>query len=100
MRWTAVIPIACAAACAQDLSTDNFGRPFDPWVPSDVRAFVIDAQGCTHFSGESGEGMPERQAYIDKIVRKTCANIEERKRALMERHRSPQIRELIADSWD
>ena len=100
MRWAAVIPIACVVACTHDLSTDNFGHPFELWVPSDVRAFVIDSQGCTHFSGESGEGMPERQAYIDKMMRKSCNNLDERKRLLMERHKSPQIRQAISDAWD
>ena len=100
MRWATVIPIAAVAACAQDLSTDNFGHPFEPCVPRDVRAFVIDAQGCRHFSGESGEGMPERQAYIDKMMRKACTNIDKRKRVLMERHKSPQITQEISDAWD
>ena len=100
MKRCILIPAACVAACAKDLSTDNFGHPFERWVPRDVRAFVIDAQGCQHFSGESGEGMPERQAYIDKMMRETCTNIDERKRLLMERHRSKQVRQLIADVWD
>ena len=100
MRWLAFLVLATTAACARDLSTDNFNHPFDPWVPRDVRAFIIDAQACQHFSGESGEGMPERQAYIDKMMLETCANIEQRKRVLMERHRSERVRQLISEVWD
>jgi len=100
MRWTAPVLIVCAAACAKDLAIDNFGHPFEPWVPSDVRNFVIDAQGCMHFSGESGGDLPERQAYVDKMIRKTCPNLDKRKRALLERHQAPQVRQVISEAWD
>ena len=106
MKRLAFLLVAVTAGCARDLSTDNFNHPFEPWVPRDVRARIAigrnepPAQGCMHFSGESGEGMPGRQAYIDKMVRKTCRGLDERKRMLMERHQSAQVRQLITDHWD
>ena len=98
MRWSILLLFACSA-CAGDLSTDNFNHSFEPWVPRDVRAFIIDAQTCTHFSGEPA-GDPQRQAFLDKMMRETCTNIGERAQQLRERHPSQQVQQLISDTWE
>lgn len=98
MKWLTLLALSATAGCVRDLSTDNFNRPFDPWVPSDVRAFVIDAQACTHFSGEAGYD-PERAAFLQRMIRKTCTNIDNRAKRLRHRYSSPEVRQLIADTW-
>ena len=63
-----VITIALLVAAAAAPATDNFGEPFPAFVPGDVRLFVIDAQACTHFSGEpSSDEYPERKAFLEQM---------------------------------
>jgi hypothetical protein len=83
-------------------ATDNFGEPFPAFVPGDVRLFVIDAQACTHFGGEPyGPDDKERKAFLDKMMAKTCPNLDQRKARLDKRYRrSANIRKVIAEAWE
>lgn len=92
-----VIALLVAAAVPP---TDNFGKPFQPWVPADVRTFVIRAQACIHFSGEpSGEG--ERKAFLERMTRETCTGLDDQERRLKHKYRgSVRTKRLIAETWD
>lgn len=83
-------------------ASDNFGEPFPAFVPTDVRLFVIDAQACTHFSGEPYDDQDkDRKDFLDKMIAKTCPALDRRKAALERRYgRSPNIRKIIAEAWD
>jgi hypothetical protein len=97
------ILVALALAAAEPIpDTDNFGESFPAFVPGDVRLFVIDAQACTHFSGEpSSEEYPERKAFLDEMIAKTCKGIDARKAELERRYRrSAEIRKVISDAWE
>lgn len=86
--------------CATTPATDNFGKPLAAFVPKDVRAFVIHAQACGHFSGEEPHDA-ERRAFLDKMIKKTCTGLEARKAILSRRHsKSPEILTEISQVWD
>lgn len=98
-----IVLIALAAAAADPIpETDNFGEPFPAFVPADVRLFVIDAQGCTHFSGEpSSDEYPERKAFLEEMIVKTCTDIDKRKSALESRYKdSAEVLKIVSDAWD
>ena len=88
------------AGCASVPRTDNYNRPFEAWVPADVRPFVIDAQACTHFSGEGPIGDPERDRFLERMIRKTCSGLDQRKAELLKRYAgSAVVRRVIVDAW-
>jgi hypothetical protein len=92
----AVLALACAG-CATSPATNNFNRPFEPWVPRDVRLFVIDAQACWHFSGEVGHE-EERRAFLQRMIKESCSNLDKRKSVLVRKYgRSPETMKLISD---
>jgi hypothetical protein len=94
-----LIALALAAA-ASTPATDNFGTPFQPWVPTDVRNFIIDAQACSHFSGEFGYDA-ERKAFLDRMIAETCTGLDKRKAALSRRYsRSARTKQLLSDVGD
>ena len=97
IMWSAILLAATAPP-----ATDNFGEPFPAFVPTDVRLFVIDAQGCTHFSGEPYDDQDkDRKAYIDKMIAQACPNLDQRKAKLEKRYRrSAKIRKVIAEAWE
>lgn len=97
-----VITIALLVAAAAAPATDNFGEPFPAFVPGDVRLFVIDAQACTHFSGEpSSDEYPERKAFLEQMIAKSCPRLDQRKAKLEKRYRrSAKIRKVIAEAWE
>jgi hypothetical protein len=99
---TTILFALAAAAATPPPATDNFGEPFPAFVPADVRLFVIDAQACTHFSGEpSSDEYPERKAFLEEMVAKTCTGIDDRKAKLERRYRrSAPIRQVISDAWE
>jgi hypothetical protein len=93
----AALPIVTAAAGTARPATDYFGEGFPAFVPADVRLFVIDAQVCTHFGGELGDGDKDREAYIDKVMAKTCPNLDKRKARLERRYKhSARNKKVIA----
>ena len=83
-------------------ATDNFGEPFPAFVPADVRLFVIDAQACTHFSGEPYDDQDkDRKAFLEKMIAKTCPRLDQRKASLQRRYkRSVKIRKVISSAWE
>ena len=97
-----MILIALALAGSAPPATDNFGEPFPAFVPADVRLFVIDAQACTHFSGEPYDDQhQDRKAFLQKMIAKTCTNIDKRKATLTRKYkRSAKIRKVVADAWE
>ena len=94
--------VLLAAAASAPPATDNFGEPFPAFVPGDVRLFVIDAQACTHFSGEPyDESDKDRKAFLDKMMARTCPNLDQRKARLKKRYRrSAKIRKVVAEAWE
>jgi hypothetical protein len=94
--------IALALSGAAPPATDNYGEAFPAFVPADVRLFVIDAQACTHFSGEPYDDQDQdRKAFLDKMIAKTCTNIDKRKAGLNRKYkRSAKIRKVISDAWE
>jgi hypothetical protein len=97
-----IVMLIAAALASAPPATDNFGEPFPAFVPADVRLFVIDAQACTHFSGEPYDASePGRKAFLDKMMAKTCPNLDQRKAKLEKRYRrSAKIRKVIAEAWE
>jgi hypothetical protein len=98
-----MILIALAlAAVSPPPPTDNFGERFPAYVPTDVRLFVIDAQACTHFSGEPYDDQDQdRKAFLQKMIVQTCTNIDKRKAALTRKYKSSaKIRKVISDAWE
>ena len=99
MRWI-LLALACSA-CAATPSADNFGTSFAPGIPKEVRLFVIDAQACTHFSGEGPTGDPGRDEFLARMMRKTCRDLDARKAQLLARHGgSEEIRAAVNEAWE
>lgn len=65
--------------------TDFFNEPQNASIPGDVRKFVINAQGCGHFSGEEGYDA-ERTAYLKKAMDEMCPGISANKIKLLARY--------------
>jgi len=98
MKW--IVLLLAVGGCATTLATDNFGKPFAGFVPKDVRAFVIDAQACGHFSGEEPYDA-ERRAFLETMIKKTCTGLEARKAVLTRRYsNTPEILTEISQVWD
>jgi hypothetical protein len=80
--------------------TDNYGTERSASIPKKVRKFVIDAQACAHFSGEEGYDA-DRAAFLAKMIKKTCTNIEDRREKLLTKHRgNAEIEMIIAEVWE
>lgn len=79
--------------------TDFFNDPRDASIPGDVRKFVINAQGCGHFSGEVDDNNdPERKAYIEKVMNETCPGISATQKKLLAKYPdSAAIKAIIAE---
>jgi hypothetical protein len=98
VKWV-ILALACAA-CASTPSTDNFNRPFSAQLPRDVRLFVIDAQACAHFSSEPRGDEPERDRFLDRMSRKACNGLIERRDGLLHRYKqSPEVTGVIKEAW-
>ena len=79
---------------------DNYGTERSASIPTKVRKFVVDAQACAHFSGEEGYDA-ERAAFLAKMIKKTCTNIEERREKLLTKyHGNAQVEAIIAEVWE
>ncbi len=69
-------------------------------IPKAVRAFVIDGQACTHFSGEEGYDKA-RAAYLAKMTKKHCRNLDARKAALELKYSANfDALVLMEDAWE
>jgi hypothetical protein len=105
-RWM-MCCIMLATAVAAPVSAKNpspwkdfYGDVRSPAIPKAVRKFVIDAQGCTHFSGEEGYDA-ERAAYLKKMTDKMCTGIEKRYEKLLTRYRgNVEVTAIIAEVWE
>jgi hypothetical protein len=79
---------------------DNYGDERSAAIPKIVRKFVIDAQACAHFSGEEGYDA-ERAAFLAKMIKKTCTNIEVRREKLLTKYRgNAEVEAIIAEVWE
>lgn len=97
MKWIVLAAVA-ACGCESGPPTDNFGEPFDQSVPSDVRLWVIDRQGCEHFSGEPTGGDPQRDIFLAEEVQRLCPGLEERQLRLKKRYGDrPDVLKLLAN---
>ena len=87
------------SACATGPWTDFFGDTQSATIPRDVRGFVIDAQGCGHFSGEEPYDA-ERAAQIKDATDMMCGDLEKRHLDLVKRYAgNAQVAALIAEAW-
>lgn len=67
--------------------TDFYNDPRDSGIPADVRKFVINAQGCGHFSGEVDDNNDtERKAYIEKVMNEMCPGISTKQKELLTKY--------------
>ncbi len=93
------------AAPAQDQPaapawTDFYGDAQPESAPKPVRRFIMDAQACTHFAGEEPYDR-ERAAFLAKMTRKHCRNLDARKEALAQKHKPDEvILALLDKAWD
>lgn len=106
MRVWAIMGAACAlsVSCAPSVSPcqDNYYQERSPTIPKDVRAFVIDAQGCMHFSGEvSGDAEIDNARGLPEKIKKLCTNIEVRHEKLLTKYRgNAEVEAIIAEVWE
>lgn len=107
MRLWAMIALSSLATAAvagaekPSTWTDNYNEPRSPTIPKKVRKFVIDAQGCAHFSGEVNGVDSERERYVKKMIRQTCTNIEKRRDKLLVKYRgNAEVEAIIAEVWE
>lgn len=86
-------------ACAASPWKDFYGDARSATIPGDIRAFVIDAQGCGHFSGEEPYDV-ERAAFLKKNIDAMCTELEKRHRKLAAQHAgNPEATAMIAEAW-
>ena len=76
---------------------DFYNAPRPANIPKDVRAFVVRAQGCGHFSGEEGYDA-ERAAYLKKVMDELCPGLEAQRIRLLTVHAGqPSVLSLIEE---
>ena len=95
MKWAMLMLLATTATVP---ATDFFGDPFASNVPADVRRFVIDRQGCEHFSEEpAGNDVdPKRNRFLEQKVKRLCTGIEQRQQRMLVRYKArPDLHPLI-----
>jgi hypothetical protein len=96
----AILPVLLfASACASGPWTDFYGDTRSAAIPADVRTFVIDAQGCGHFSGEEPYDA-ERAAFLKKNIDEMCTGLEQKHKKLAAKYAAnPETVALIAEAW-
>ncbi len=86
-------------ACAASPWTGFYGDARSVTIPADVRSFVIDAQGCNHFTGEEPYDA-ERGAFLKKNIDEMCTGIQARHQRLAAKYiANPDASALIAEAW-
>ncbi len=87
------------SGCVSGPWKDFYNEPHSNSIPSDVRKFVIAAQGCAHFSGEEGYDA-QRAAFLKKNMDKLCTGLEAKHDALRKQYAgNSEITGLIAQTW-
>ena len=75
---TWILPmLLLTSACVAGPWKDFYGDVRPALIPREVRDFIIDAQGCAHFSGEEPYDA-ERAAFLQKNIEEMCGGIEMR----------------------
>ena len=88
------------AGCATGPWKDFYGDQRDAAIPGDVRKFVIEAQGCGHFSGEDPYDA-ERAAFLKKNVDELCTGLREKRAKLLAKYPADDAAKfLIAEVWE
>ena len=97
-RW--ILPIILASgACTTGTWKDFYGDRRSATIPADVRAFVIDAQGCNHFAGEEAYDA-ERAAFLKKNIDAMCPKLGQRNAKLMAKYReNAETTAIISEAW-
>jgi hypothetical protein len=91
--------ICLLSGCTTGPWKDFYGDQQSADVPQNVRSFVIDAQGCAHFSGEEPYDS-ERALFLKKNMDKMCANLPQKRQRLLDQYQdNNEARKLIADAW-
>jgi hypothetical protein len=99
-HFISLVPVfALLTGCVSGPWKDFYNEPHSGRIPSDVRKFVIAAQGCAHFAGEEGYDA-ERAAFLKKNTDKLCTGLEA-KRDFLRKHYAgnSEVVGLIADTW-
>lgn len=96
---TAGILLAIAGGCVTGPWKDFYGDPHPASIPQDVRKFVIDAQGCGHFSGEEPYDTA-RGAFLEKNMTQICKNLPQKHERLINLYPdNKEIQSLIGEVW-
>jgi hypothetical protein len=86
-------------ACTTGPWKDFYGDTRSAAIPGDVRDFVIDAQGCGHFSGEEPYDA-ERAAFLKKNMAKMCTGLDRRYKMLSAKYATnAAAAALISETW-
>ncbi len=95
----AVLVIAALGGCTTGPWKDFYGDPHPASIPRDVRKFVIDGQGCGHFSGEEPYDA-ERAAFLKKNMDAMCKGLAEKHERLLNLYPdNKEAQSLIAQTW-
>jgi hypothetical protein len=102
--FTAGIILAASPLAAAGKSSpwkDGYGAERSPTIPKKVRKFVIDAQMCTHFSGElSGEDSP-RERDVRKKIEKNCKDLDIKHVKLKTRYKgNAEVEAILAEVYE
>jgi hypothetical protein len=97
-RPTAILlSIFLLGGCAYGPWKDFYGDPRPASIPRDVRAFVIDAQGCGHFSGEEPYDA-DRAAFLQKNMDALCRGLPQKRERLLNRYpANKEVESLMAE---
>jgi hypothetical protein len=80
---------------------DYFGVERSAAIPKKVRNFVIDAQACTHFSGEINGDNSARDRQVRKTVEKTCKDLDIRHGKLRMQYKgNAEVETILAEVWE
>ncbi|NMM28710.1 MAG: hypothetical protein HHJ12_15820 [Glaciimonas sp.] len=83
-----------------------FGSAGASELPSDVKSFIDDREGCDHFRGEpwdsgSDPDIKERREFIFENIKQLCTGTDKRLATLRRKHRSNlNVIERLSDYED
>jgi hypothetical protein len=101
MKYFILSFIVCIllSGCVSSNWKDFYGDPQSSSIPSEVRRFVTNMQGCTHFSGEDAYDK-KRAAFLKKSIDAMCPGLEAKHDYLLKHYAgNKEITDLIAQAW-
>jgi hypothetical protein len=80
---------------------DGYGAERSPTIPKKVRKFVIDAQACTHFSGELSGEDSVRERDVRKKIEKSCKDLDIRYMKLKTQYkRNAEVEAILTEVYE